>query len=55
MIPSGTHSEHPIAEHLCERGRKQVPVAGAYTIRAATADVFRRPIVAYKAISVQAK
>ncbi len=47
--------EHPIPEHLRERGRKQVPVEGTYTIRAATADVFGRPAVAYKTIYVQAE
>lgn len=47
--------EHPIPEHLRERGRRAVSVEGSYTIRAATADVFGRPAVAYKTIYVQAE
>jgi len=45
--------EHPIPEHLRERGNDDSPVAGSYTIRAALADVFGRPAVAYRTIRLQ--
>ena len=44
--------QHPIPEHLREQGGREAPIEGSYTVRAATADVFGRPAVAYKTIYV---
>jgi len=45
--------QHPIPEHLRERNKEDSPVAGSYTIRAALADVFGRPAIAYQTIYLQ--
>lgn len=45
--------QHPIPEHLRDRNKEDLPVAGSYTIRAALADVFGRPAIAYQTIYLQ--
>ncbi len=45
--------EHPIPEHLRERERLGAPAPESYTIRAALADVFGRPAIAYQTIYLQ--
>jgi len=42
--------EHPIPADLRERNNSDAPLAGSYTIRAALADVFGRPAIAYQTI-----
>ncbi len=45
--------QHPVPEHLRRQSLKEIPVEGSYTVRAAVADIFGRPAVAYKTIYVE--
>ena len=41
---------HPVPEHIREQGNNDATTEGAYTVRAATADIFGRPAVAYRTV-----